>query len=1004
MARAICGRPLPGLPPPSGMSCWPPSCTCPARGRALCPARGWRKRLDEGLARGLILVCAPAGFGKTALLADWARRGKRPVAWLSLDAADNDPARFWRHAVAALDRVRPGIGERVGPLLGPPAPPSFEGLVTALINELAARPGDDEVLLVLDDYHLIDAQPVHESLVFLLEHLPPGLHLVLASRSDPPLPLARLRARGQLAELRAADLRFTAEEAAALLREAAGADLPGTAVAALAARTEGWAAGLQLAALSLRGQPDVAGFVAAFSGSHRYVLDYLAEEVLERQTEQVREFLLETSVLERLSGRLCDAVTGRTDSQAMLEQVERAGPVPGAAGRGARLVALPPPVRRPAPRPAAAGTARPGRRRCTGTRPPGTRSMGWPTTRSAHALAAGRRRLGGPADRAALRRALLRRGEGATMQRWLAALPAELVRLPAAAAAGAGVGWPCSSGRRGGGRGRCWMRPSARSRMRPMSRSSRRPAGPRACWRTSPRRSRSSAPTSPSSAATPRHGRVRLAGPGRARRGRVAAGLDQPGGYLAVAEWLRGRLAEAERAFAVQHRRVAGGRRALLGRLRSAITSARSSAPRAAWTRRSATYQQALEITAAPGRPALPAAGIAYVGLAEVAYQRDELDAALRHVTEGIALCRQLAYTPPLATGLATLAWIRQASGDAAGALEAIGRGRAGRAEPGRDRPAQPRPGAAGAAAAGPGRRGRGRPLDAGARPRPGRRAGLPAGAGVSGAGPGAARPRPPRPRRLRCWSGCTRRPPPRAGPAASSRSRRCGRWRWRPAARRPPRWPPWPRRSPWPARRATSGSSPTRAPPMARPARPAGRGPEGRTGRGPRRPARLPGPAAAARSAAKAAVQGTGRDAAAAVPGLVEPLTARELEVLALLAAGKPNQGIAERAGGQPRHRQEARQPPPGQARRGQPHRGRRPGPRARPDPLAPAGRLCSCRHRGSVGCVEDRRLDQPASAEPAHAPGPPGKRGTCLYAWTTRCGFVIRDGAGQLTAGFDR
>src|SRR5215831_15273807 len=175
--------------------------------------------LDEGLSRRLILVCAPAGFGKTALLADWARRGSRPVAWLSLDAGDNDPARFWRHAVAALDRVAPGVGERVGPLLGPPAPPSFEGLVTALINELAARPGEDKVLLVLDDYHLIDAAPVHASLTFLLEHQPAGLRLVLASRSDPPLPLARLRAAEQLAELRAADLRFTAEEAAALLHE-----------------------------------------------------------------------------------------------------------------------------------------------------------------------------------------------------------------------------------------------------------------------------------------------------------------------------------------------------------------------------------------------------------------------------------------------------------------------------------------------------------------------------------------------------------------------------------------------------------------------------------------------------------------------------------------------------------------------------------------------------------------------------------------------------------------
>jgi LuxR family transcriptional regulator, maltose regulon positive regulatory protein len=159
--------------------------------------------LEGGLAARLVLICAPAGAGKTALLADWARSGRRPVAWLSLDEADNDPARFWRHTVAALGRARPGIAERVTPLLGPPAPPSFDGLVTALINELAAQAGDEGVLLVLDDYHLIDAQPVHASLTFLLEHLPAGLHLVLASRVDPPLPLARFRAGRQLAELRA---------------------------------------------------------------------------------------------------------------------------------------------------------------------------------------------------------------------------------------------------------------------------------------------------------------------------------------------------------------------------------------------------------------------------------------------------------------------------------------------------------------------------------------------------------------------------------------------------------------------------------------------------------------------------------------------------------------------------------------------------------------------------------------------------------------------------------
>src|SRR5579864_8825205 len=180
------------------------------------PRRRLVEALGDGMARGRILVCAPAGFGKTALLADWARGGGRPVAWLGLDGGDSDPARFWRYVVAALDRARPGLAGRVGPpALGLP-----EGLVTALVNELAADPGADEVLLVLDDYHLVDPGPVHESVAFLLENLPPGLRAVVSGRADPPLPLARLRARGQLAELRAADLRFTGDEAAALLAEA----------------------------------------------------------------------------------------------------------------------------------------------------------------------------------------------------------------------------------------------------------------------------------------------------------------------------------------------------------------------------------------------------------------------------------------------------------------------------------------------------------------------------------------------------------------------------------------------------------------------------------------------------------------------------------------------------------------------------------------------------------------------------------------------------------------
>jgi len=238
------------------------------------PKTGWvprdrlLQRLRAGTERELVLVCGPAGFGKSSLLAEWVRDDPRAVAWLSLDAGDNDPVRFWRHVAAALDGVRPGVGERVGALVSGAASTSFTVAVTALVNELAAVP--DEVALVVDDYHLIEAPVVHRSLEFLLEHLPASLHLVLSSRSDPPLPLARLRARGQLTELRADELRFTAAETAELLRVTVGRDLPHPVVAALGERTEGWAAGLQLAALSLQGRSDVAGFVEEFSGSHRF--------------------------------------------------------------------------------------------------------------------------------------------------------------------------------------------------------------------------------------------------------------------------------------------------------------------------------------------------------------------------------------------------------------------------------------------------------------------------------------------------------------------------------------------------------------------------------------------------------------------------------------------------------------------------------------------------------------------------------------------------------------
>ena len=279
------------------------------------------ERLSRGAESALTLVSAPAGFGKTTLLAEWlavAAAGGRSVAWLSLDQRDNDPASFWTYLVAALNTGVPGEG--AGSLLQPPRPPNEAGLV-ALLNDLDSISND--VVLVLDDYHVIDARGVQDGMAFLLEHLPPQIHLVIASRTDPALPLARLRGRGELAEIRAADLRFTPGEAAAYLNGVMGLALTAADVAALEGRTEGWIAALQLAALSMQGREDVTAFIDGFAGDDRYIVDFLAEEVLQRQPEHVQHFLLQTSILDRLSGPLCDAVTGQDGGKAKLTALER---------------------------------------------------------------------------------------------------------------------------------------------------------------------------------------------------------------------------------------------------------------------------------------------------------------------------------------------------------------------------------------------------------------------------------------------------------------------------------------------------------------------------------------------------------------------------------------------------------------------------------------------------------------------------------------------------------
>jgi LuxR family maltose regulon positive regulatory protein len=626
-----------------------------------------RPRLAERLAQAhgeqLTLVCAPAGFGKTALLADWTRRDPRPVAWLSLDDGDNDPARFWRHVAAALDTVHPGVAQHVAALLSGLQPSSFQAVVTTLVNELAGVA--EEVVLVLDDYHLIQAPQVHQSFGFLLEHLPTCLRLVVASRADPPLPLARLRARGQLAELRERDLRFAPEEAAELLRAAVGPELPGAAVAALADRTEGWVAGLQLAALSLQGRDDIAAFVEGFSGSHRYVLDYLAEEVLDRQPDEVVRFLLETSVLERLSGPLCEAVTGRVDSQQLLEQVERANlflvPLDEVRGwwryhhlfadllRG--RLAREQPDRLPGLDRAAAAWCE---------------QHGLVDDAVRHALAA--EELAWVARLVEQHfEELLWRSEDATLRRWLEALPAELVRSrPRLCLAQAY--WALVRGRPEA------VEPLVADAERAFSAVAEEPYEP------SVGRATSLLANVPAAITLVRAMLARNYGDAERTTAFSQQALTQLGEedwllrhfaeyYLAMADWLRGRLAEAEQALArLAAAQLAAGARYLapLYRDLGQVQQARGHLGGAL-----RTYEAALGIASEAGRP-LPPAGIAQVGMAEIRYERGELDAALNHATQAVSLSQQLGWTRQLVAGLAILASIRQAQGDRAGALEAI--------------------------------------------------------------------------------------------------------------------------------------------------------------------------------------------------------------------------------------------------------------------------------------------------------------------------------------------
>lgn len=625
------------------------------------------RQLDRGFAGEVTLVCAPPGFGKSVLVAGWCRRRQQPTAWLSLDPDDNDPARFWRHVAAALDRAlhdpATPIGEAVAPRLRDAATDAFRGAAEVVVNAVTAA-GQD-VVLVIDDYHVVDEPRVHGSVRHLLQHAPPHLHVGLLSRADPPLGLARTRARGALAEVRAADLRFTPQEAADLLAGTGGPDLMADAVAALTTRTEGWAAGLQLAMLSLRGQRDVGAFVDSFSGSSRFVLDYLSEEVLRQQPEAMRDFLVETSLLDRLSGPVCDAVTGRTDSQQLLEAAERANLflVPLDDTRGwwryhhlfgdllaSRLAQLPPDRVGELHRRAARWYDAQGR----------------PDQAIRHALKAGDPAW---AARVIERHAdgLLMRAEGVTLLRWFARLPADLQgsqRLLLAQARAAVYGGRVADAE---------QLLDAADRI-----ASHDPSGP-----FEPTVEQAASPMADlgSMSALLRAFVAHMRGdPDTAESlaSPAVAATDDPSApgliarwHLATGPWLRGDVAAAEPAVAAniaawrqagQHDRAAWSAHYL-----GQVQQARGDLDAA-----TATYQEVLAVDVAHTGPDAPAAGVAHIGLAQVAYQRDDLEASRRHAVEGIARCRQFVDAQALAVGLSTLALVELAEGDPAAADAAI--------------------------------------------------------------------------------------------------------------------------------------------------------------------------------------------------------------------------------------------------------------------------------------------------------------------------------------------
>ncbi|HEU4494465.1 MAG TPA: hypothetical protein VFR69_09750, partial [Rubrobacteraceae bacterium] len=612
-------------------------------------------KLEREAGRKLTLISAPAGFGKTTLLVEWLKGsedGDQSVAWVSLDEGDNDPVRFLSYLVAALGRtVGEGFGESVLATLRSPEPPRMEAVLGALINEFADLPG--EVAVILDDYHAIDSEGVHTIVSFLLEHLAPNVHLVISSRIDPPLPLSRLRARNQMMELDAADLTFTPEEAASFLNTVMRLDLSAEDVAMLEERTEGWIAGLQLAALSMRDRQDVSAFISAFSGSHRDVLDYLAEEVLERQPGQVRAFLLETSIAEHLTGTLCDALTGHSDGQEMLERLERENLFIFALDEERRwyryhhLFAEFLRGRLVRERPESAGELH-------------LRASGWYEGKGHHAEAIGHA-LSAPDHDLAARlieegvEGAVEHGEGTTALRWLEALPTEAKRRRPRLFVEHAVALVITG------------RPDdAEPLLREAERAgevggedSRFLLGFASAVRSWLARLRGDAPEA-----------VELA------RRALSLLLDEEAphrNYAAVrlGDALRavGDLAAAGEAYA-EAAEIGRAARHAYGRLAGIVMHARVRAEQGRLREADEAFRRALQLLTEGGFELSPAAGVAHIGMGALLYERNDLDGAQRALERGVELAERTGDVSTLVWAYVTHSRNKRARGDEGGALE----------------------------------------------------------------------------------------------------------------------------------------------------------------------------------------------------------------------------------------------------------------------------------------------------------------------------------------------